>query len=101
LLLRDLLGELLSGLTHGGGAVAEQMANVYVFLLQHLTRAERTLNPQLLRDIQRVLIIECETWRQVVERHTEHRDPAESTPIVTGSGQGGLALSDARLSVHA
>lgn len=89
LLLRDLLGELLGGLSRNGGPVAEQLADLYVFLLQHLTRAEQTCNAVLIRDVGRVLEVERETWRQVVARHA-------AAPTVHSVG--GAATS---LSVHA
>ncbi|QEG39710.1 flagellar export chaperone FliS [Roseimaritima ulvae] len=61
--LRDILGELLSGVAVGETEVAKQVSDLYVFLLQHLTAAEQQHDPVSWREIATVLEIERETWQ--------------------------------------
>ena len=71
--LLDLLNELLAGVSRGGDqALNGQVADLYVFLLQHLLAAEQTKDPFSIQEISTVLGIEAETWRLVCGR--------ESTP---------------------
>lgn len=95
LTLRDILGELLSGVTAKGGDLAKQVADLYVFLLQELTKAEQEPGTERLQAIGRILRIEQETWQQVVAAQTGQQSaaatakvPAPHTtvpPIVTSS----------------
>lgn len=71
--LLDLLNELLAGVSRGGDqTLNRQVADLYVFLLQHLLAAEQTADPFSIQEIATVLGIEAETWRLVCAR--------ESTP---------------------
>jgi flagellar protein FliS len=83
--LRDVLGELLSGITAEAGELGVHVADLYVFLLQELTRAEQEPGSERLQAIGRILRIECETWRQVVEAQREQQAskiPAPHQPAV-------------------
>lgn len=71
--LLELLNELLAGVSRGGDqTLNRQVADLYVFLLQHLLAAEQTKDPFSIQEIATVLGIEAETWRLVCAR--------ESTP---------------------
>ncbi len=70
LLLRDILGELLAGVGKSDLPIAQQVADLYVFLLQHLSVAEETRDPQKWSEIASVLEIEQDTWRSVCARST-------------------------------
>lgn len=61
--LRDILGELLSGVSIGETEVAKKVSDLYVFLLQHLTAAEQDHDPVAWQEITTVLEIERETWQ--------------------------------------
>lgn len=63
--LRDILGELLSGVTATESDVAKQVSDLYVFLLQHLTQAETETSPDNWNDIAHVLEVEQGTWQEV------------------------------------
>jgi flagellar protein FliS len=94
--LRDVLGELLSGVGRGGDALAKQVADIYVFLLQELTYAEIEAGMERLNNIEMILEIELETWRQVCESHTRHAVPApamNSIPRIVGDSSGTAPLT--------
>lgn len=67
--LLDLLTELLSGVTGGStedeNAVCLKVADLYVFLVQHLLAAEQHGDASFVDEIRLVLETEAETWRAV------------------------------------
>ncbi|MEM6979427.1 MAG: flagellar export chaperone FliS [Planctomycetota bacterium] len=63
--LLELLSELLSGITDASVEVCRSVADLYVFLCQHLISAEATGDPTLIDEIRLVLETEAETWRMV------------------------------------
>ncbi len=63
--LRDILGELLSGITRQSGPLAVQVSDLYVFLLQQLTLAEQEPGTARIDSIGKILKIEQETWQLV------------------------------------
>ncbi len=63
--LRDILTELLAGVGRSDLPVALQVADLYVFLTQHLTSAEMMRDVTMIDEIQTVLETEAETWRIV------------------------------------
>ena len=83
--LLDLLTELLRGVQ--GGTTAEnrlgsQVADLYVFLIQHLLTAEQNSDPNAIDEIRLVLETEAETWRLVCAQATSllENDPRRSKP---------------------
>lgn len=81
--LLDLLTELLRGVR--GGTTAEnrlgsQVADLYVFLIQHLLTAEQDSDPNAIDEIRLVLETEAETWRLVCAQATSllEDDPRRS-----------------------
>lgn len=89
--LRDILGELLSGVAAGQATpVATQVSDLYVFLLQHLTRAEADGDRTKFAQIAEVLEIERQTWTEVcaatgkAPAASATRSPGQA-PIVTGN----------------
>lgn len=80
--LLEIFAELLSGIT-GGNTDAEtklcgQVADLYVFMMQHLTAAESTADVAAIRQIAEVLAVEQETWTQVCAA------TPENAPVATG-----------------
>lgn len=67
--LLDVLNELLSGVTAGASpsesVLCGQVADLYVFLIQHLVAAESTSDATAVDEIRLVLEAEAETWRLV------------------------------------
>ncbi len=82
--LRDLLGELLSGVSRNSGELAARVADLYVFLLQELTRAEQEPGTERIEAIGRILRIEQETWRQVCENQLRQNAPAPAAAPALG-----------------
>lgn len=102
--LRDILGELLSGVAAGQTThVATQVSDLYVFLLQHLTRAEEDGDRAKFAQIASVLEIERQTWTEVcaatgkAQAAAATRSPGQA-PIVTGNTATSSASS---LNLHA
>ncbi len=77
--LLDILNELLSGIMDGNAndeqKVCKQVADLYVFLAQHLVIAEERSDAEGIDEIATVLQIEAETWRAVCARDGGHTDP--------------------------
>lgn len=84
--LRDVLGELLSGISRDSNELTVRIADLYVFLLQELTRAEQEPGLDRIESIGRILRIEQETWRQVCEAAAKRDSPipAVRPPHVAG-----------------
>jgi flagellar protein FliS len=67
--LLDVLNELLNGVTAGASTsesvLCGQVADLYVFLVQHLVTAEQHSDAAAIDEIRLVLEAEAETWRLV------------------------------------
>jgi flagellar secretion chaperone FliS len=74
--VRDLLNELLAGV-QGQDPLAKQVADLYVYMLTLLTRAEIGHDPALLGQLQSLLEIELETW-SLVQQQLSGGLPAQS-----------------------
>lgn len=66
--LLELLSELLSGVTDSSVDVCRTVADLYVFLCQHLIAAEANGDSTMIDEIRLVLETEAETWRMVCAR---------------------------------
>ena len=66
--IREILGELLNGVSDPNNPVSQQVADFYVYLLQLLTRIEQTSDVKLLKTLEELLHLENETWLQVVQK---------------------------------
>lgn len=84
--LRDILGELLSGVTRDSNDLTVRIADLYVFLLQELTRAEQEPGLERIESIGKILRIEQETWRQVCEAAAKRNAPAPAPAIAPATG---------------
>jgi len=65
--VRDIFTELLSSVIRTDLPVAQQVADLYVFLSQHLTTAEMQRDVTMIDEIRLVLETEAETWRIICE----------------------------------
>ncbi len=77
--LRDILTELLAGVGKSDLPVALQVADLYVFLSQHLTTAEMQRDVTMIDEIGLVMQTEAETWRIVCETATRQQPPEKTT----------------------
>jgi flagellar protein FliS len=88
--LLDLLNELLRGVVGGETAkeneVCHKVADLYVFLSQHLIAAESTSDANSIDEIKTVLEIEAETWRAVCaqELTTTKNSSADAAAAASG-----------------
>lgn len=88
--LLDLLGELLSGVVGGDSDsendVCQKVADLYVFLSQHLVAAESSSDAESIDEIKIVLAAEAETWRAVCgqEMNRPVTEPSGSAPSSSG-----------------
>ncbi len=91
--LLDLLSELLSGVVGGKSdsenAVCLKVADLYVFLTQHLIAAESASDAGSIDEIKIVLEAEAETWRAVCAQEMPSSAKAPSSSI---SSSGGLSF---------
>lgn len=65
--IRDILTELLSGITSAETPVSKQTSDLYVFLSKQLTLAEQTRRVEELSKVTSILMIEQETWQAVLQ----------------------------------
>jgi len=63
--LLEILNELLGGVTDKELPVSKQISDLYVFLCQHLLKAEENRDASCVDEIRLVLETEAETWRMV------------------------------------
>ncbi len=65
--VREILGELLSGVQDKDNPAGKDVTDLYIFMLQLLTDVEQTNSSPKLAQLKGLLEIEQETWRQVNE----------------------------------
>ncbi len=92
LMLLELLGELLSGISGskdpGERQLCNRVSDLYVFLTKHLVSAEDHSDSESIDEIRLVLETEAETWRAVcVQELVNKQSTAASAPT------GGLNFS--------
>ena len=97
LTLLELISELLSGVA-GGSNESEnklclQVADLYVFLLQHLVIAEGNSDAAAIDEIRLVLEAEAETWRTAVAQQSGVPAATSSAPGPSSAVSGGLNFS--------
>ena len=78
--IREILGELLNGVTDSENPLGKSVADFYVFLIQLVTEVEQSHSPERLATLKELLVIEKETWRQVVEK-TESEQVSPGAPL--------------------
>lgn len=101
--LMELISELLSGVAGGSNETENklclQVADLYVFLLQHLVLAEEKSDFGAIDEMQIVLEAETETWRSVVAQEISAKaggSTSAAAPMASGTDQavsGGLNFS--------
>lgn len=75
--VRDILGELLSGVQDTSNPAAQNIGDFYVFLIKMLTEVQQTRDQARLATLQELLSIEAETWRLVLEQENSAQTPAQ------------------------
>ncbi|MDG2220546.1 MAG: flagellar protein FliS [Rubripirellula sp.] len=93
--LLELLNELLSGVVGGPSQeqqkICHQVSDLYVFLTQHLMRAEETSDCDAINQIASILQTEAETWRTVCGQQSGQQ---ASSAGIFPSVEGGVVPSE-------
>ncbi len=76
--VREILGELLAGVTSANPA-SIQVADFYLFLLKMLSEAESSRDFKKLDNLKNLLAYEADTWQLVLEKPATDETPAPQT----------------------
>lgn len=79
--IRDILGELLSGVANGNPA-SDKVADFYLFLLKMLSEVEQTRDLDRLACLKDLLAYEAETWQLLLQKPVSE-DCAPAIPMIT------------------
>lgn len=91
--LSDILTELLSGVSRGDTPVAKQVADLYVFLIQHQNRAVESGDGSMINEIRIVLETEAETWRMVCAQSHSTSNALAGSGLASSGPSAGSAYS--------
>jgi flagellar biosynthetic protein FliS len=80
--LKRILLELLASIDHEDQALADRIKRVYLYLLSTVVEAERTGDAQHLRDLEKVLHVERETWQILTDRYLAETAAQQQTSCV-------------------
>jgi flagellar secretion chaperone FliS len=69
--IRDILSELLNGVTDREMELSQRIADLYVFLINMLTRLEVSHSREDLAEFRSILELERETWQQFVRKEAQ------------------------------
>jgi len=90
--LFELLTELLSGVTDKQVEVCRTVADLYVFLCQHLIAAEENGDASMIDEIRLVLETEAETWRMACAQATGNAPATSRAARVLGRSNRAAAV---------
>lgn len=80
--IREILGELLTGIIDASNPLSGPISDFYLYLLQMTLEIEKNQNRERLQVLAELLEIEAETWRLVVEKAgSEAAGNASSKPL--------------------
>lgn len=79
--VRDILGELLSGVTDANPA-SSQVSDFYLFLLKTLSESERSRDLKQLGKLRELLAYEADTWQLLLNKSTSEANEAPA-PLTT------------------
>ena len=74
--IREILGELLSGVTNGNPS-SPQVSDFYLFLLKMLSEAEQSRDLKRIAKLRDLLAYEADTWQLLLQKDTSE---ASETP---------------------
>src|SRR5438309_2367246 len=87
---RDIIAELIAGISPDESPLAQQTLGIYMFLLTTIVEAQFAQDTQRLKDIIRVLEEERKTWQAVCEQMPER-------PLAASSAQSMEELAPQRV----
>src|SRR5437016_1726564 len=73
---RDIVAELIAGVSPGQSPLAGQVLGIYMFLLTTLVESQFTRDTQRLADVIRVLEEERQTWQALCDQMPDRPAPA-------------------------
>jgi len=94
--IREILSELLSGVTDQEMELSRKISDLYVFLINMLTRLEAKPSREELAEFRSILELERETWLQYVRVEsaaTQKSSYASAIPPGTAGGYSGNDFS--------
>lgn len=103
--IREILSELLSGITDTEMELSRKIADIYVFLINMLTRLEANHSREELAEFRSILEMERETWLQFVKQEANAQQRASYSPPIPPAhfspypNHGSMGSSDFNLEV--
>jgi flagellar protein FliS len=103
--IREILSELLSGITDTEMELSRKIADIYVFLINMLTRLETNHSREELAEFRSILEMERETWLQFVKQEANAQQRASYSPAISPAhsfaypNHGSMGSSDFNLEV--
>ena len=94
ILLQEILGELLAGVTDKENETAKSISDLYVFLLAQVYQSARDKDAKKLRQVQEVLQIEQTTWELFVQKEMKEMGEIHSESISGAHSSVGAPLGD-------
>jgi flagellin-specific chaperone FliS len=77
--IREILNELLNGVTDREMDLSRQISDLYIFLINMLTRVETSRDPKQLGELRELLAMERDTWLQFVNLEQASRNGNQLT----------------------
>ncbi|QDV26556.1 flagellar export chaperone FliS [Aureliella helgolandensis] len=85
--IREILGELLDGVTDKSNPASASISDFYVFLLRCIGEVELSQDRLQLKTLEELLHIEAETWQMVIQNNSENAPEADLGDRVLGEIQ--------------
>lgn len=103
--VREILSELLNGVTDTEMELSRRIADLYIFLINMLTRLEASHSREELAEFRSILEMERETWQQFVRQEVLAQQRAAYAPPIPPAhfspypNSGSMGSSDFNLEV--
>lgn len=81
--VREILSELLNGVTDTEMELSRRIADLYIFLINMLTRLEASHSREELAEFRSILEMERETWQQFVRQEALAQQRSAYAPPIT------------------
>lgn len=78
--IREILGELLSGVAEGN-PVSSRVADFYLFLLKVLSEAENSRDTERIKTLRDLLAFEAETWQMFLQKSAIEEGSQLAPPV--------------------
>jgi flagellar protein FliS len=92
--IREILSELLSGVTDQEMELSRKISDLYIFLINMLTRLEAQPSREELAEFRSILELERETWLQYVRLESTANQRSSYATAIPPATSGGYAGSN-------